>query len=54
MMLPRVYVAPGEYDKFYGFFSGGFSDQVSVYGIPSVPAQSHSGIFRRREKRVWL
>ncbi|MCB0561470.1 MAG: Sec-dependent nitrous-oxide reductase [Phaeodactylibacter sp.] len=31
----QVYVAPGEYDEFYGFFSGGFSGQVSVYGIPS-------------------
>ena len=30
-----VYVAPGEYDEFYGFFSGGFSGQVSVYGLPS-------------------
>jgi nitrous-oxide reductase len=31
----QVYVAPGEYDEFYGFMSGGFSGQVSVYGIPS-------------------
>ena len=31
----QVYVAPGEYDEFYGFFSGGFSGQVSVYGLPS-------------------
>ncbi len=30
-----VYVAPGEYDEFYGFFSGGFSGQVGVYGLPS-------------------
>ncbi len=30
-----VYVPPGEYDEFYGFFSGGFSGQVSVYGLPS-------------------
>ncbi len=30
-----VYVAPGEYDEFYGFFSGGFNGQVSVYGLPS-------------------
>ncbi len=30
-----VYVAPGEHDEFYGFFSGGFSGQVSVYGLPS-------------------
>jgi len=31
----QVYVPPGEYDEFYGFFSGGFSGQVSVYGLPS-------------------
>ena len=31
----KVYVKPGEYDEFYGFFSGGFSGQLSVYGLPS-------------------
>ena len=31
----KVYVAPGEYDEFYAFMSGGFSGQVSVYGLPS-------------------
>lgn len=31
----KVYVAPGKYDEFYTFVSGGFSGQVSVYGIPS-------------------
>lgn len=31
----KVYVAPGSYDEFYGFFSGGFNGQVSVYGLPS-------------------
>ncbi len=31
----RVYVAPGQYDEFYAFLSGGFSGQVSVYGLPS-------------------
>ena len=31
----KVYVAPGSYDEFYAFMSGGFSGQVSVYGIPS-------------------
>jgi nitrous-oxide reductase len=30
-----VYVAPGEYDEFYGFFSGGFSGQLAAYGLPS-------------------
>jgi nitrous-oxide reductase len=31
----KVYVAPGNYDEFYAFMSGGFSGQVSVYGLPS-------------------
>ncbi|ROL56230.1 Sec-dependent nitrous-oxide reductase [Bacteroidetes/Chlorobi group bacterium Naka2016] len=31
----KVYVAPGQYDEFYAFMSGGFSGQLSVYGIPS-------------------
>ena len=30
-----VYVAPGEYDEFYSFFSGGFSGQLTCYGLPS-------------------
>ena len=31
----KVYVAPGAYDEFYAFMSGGYSGQVSVYGLPS-------------------
>jgi nitrous-oxide reductase len=31
----RVYVAPGSYDEFYSFMSGGYSGQVAVYGLPS-------------------
>ncbi|MBW7846242.1 MAG: nitrous oxide reductase, partial [Bacteroidia bacterium] len=31
----KAYVAPGEYDQFYNFVSGGFSGQMSVYGLPS-------------------
>jgi len=31
----KSYVAPGKYDEFYNFVSGGFSGQISVYGIPS-------------------
>ncbi len=32
----RVYVAPGDHDEFYGFFSGGYSGQLSVWGLPSA------------------
>ena len=31
----KSYVAPGQFDKFYNFVSGGFSGQMSVYGLPS-------------------
>jgi nitrous-oxide reductase len=31
----KVYVAPGEYDEYYAFMSGGFSGQVTVHGLPS-------------------
>lgn len=31
----KVYVAPGEYDEFYNFVSGGFSGQMAIYGVPS-------------------
>ncbi len=31
----KAYVAPGKYDEYYNFVSGGFNGQVSVYGLPS-------------------
>src|SRR3954471_55513 len=31
----KAYVAPGKYDEFYNFVSGGFSGQMSVYGLAS-------------------
>src|ERR1051325_9201895 len=31
----EAYVAPGKYDQFYNFLSGGFSGQMAVYGLPS-------------------
>ena len=45
----KVYVAPGEFDEFYAFISGGFSGQLSVYGLPSgrllkvIPVFSQDG-----------
>ncbi len=31
----KAYVAPGKYDEFYNFLSGGFNGQMSVVGLPS-------------------
>ena len=31
----KAYVAPGQYDEFYNFVSGGFSGQLAAYGLPS-------------------
>ena len=31
----KAFVPPGKYDEFYNFVSGGFSGQMSVYGLPS-------------------
>ena len=31
----KVYVAPGEHDEYYGFMSGGYSGNLTVYGLPS-------------------
>lgn len=31
----KVYVAPGEHDEYYAFMSGGYSGNITVYGLPS-------------------
>jgi len=31
----QVYVPPGKHDEFYSFMSGGWTGNISVYGIPS-------------------
>ena len=31
----RAFVPPGEHDEFYAFVSGGYSGQLSIYGLPS-------------------
>ncbi|MEP1032257.1 Sec-dependent nitrous-oxide reductase [Ekhidna sp.] len=34
-MAERSFVPPGEHDEYYAFISGGYSGQLSVYGLPS-------------------
>ncbi len=46
----KVYVAPGEYDEFYAFLSGGFNGQVGVYGLPSGRLLKIIGVFSQNPR----
>ena len=46
----KVYVAPGKYDEFYAFFSGGFDGQVGVYGLPSGRLLKHVPVFSQNSE----
>jgi nitrous-oxide reductase len=49
----RVYVAPGSYDEDYAFLSGGFSGQVSVYGLPSGRLLRVIPVFSQDPEKAW-
>jgi nitrous-oxide reductase len=49
----RVYVAPGTYDNFYLFTSGGFSGQIGVYGLPSGRLFRVIPVFSQDPEKAW-
>ncbi len=49
----KVYVAPGKYDEFYNFVSGGFSGQMSVYGLPSGRLLKVIPVFSQDPESGW-
>ena len=49
----RVYVAPGKYDEFYAFFSGGFDGQIGIYGLPSGRLLKHVPVFSQSAENGW-
>jgi nitrous-oxide reductase len=49
----KVYVAPGKYDEFYNFVSGGFSGQMSVYGLPSGRLLKVIPVFSQDAETGW-
>src|SRR3972149_10134761 len=49
----KVYVAPGKYDDFYLFTSGGFSGEVGVYGLPSGRLFKVIPVFSQGPDRAW-
>ncbi len=49
----KVYVAPGSKDELYAFMSGGFSGQVSVYGLPSGRLLKVIPVFSQNPENGW-
>jgi nitrous-oxide reductase len=49
----KTYVAPGQYDEYYAFLSGGFSGQISVYGIPSGRLLKVIPVFSQNPENAW-
>lgn len=49
----KVYVAPGEYDEFYAMVSGGFSGQLSVYGLPSGRLLKVIPVYSQDAEKAW-
>jgi nitrous-oxide reductase len=49
----KVYVAPGEHDDYYAFISGGFSGQLSVYGLPSGRLFKVIPVFSVDAEKAW-
>ena len=49
----KVYVAPGTYDDFYLFTSGGFSGQIGVYGLPSGRMFRVIPVFSQDPEKAW-
>lgn len=48
-----VYVAPGEYDEFYAFMSGGFSGNMTVMGLPSGRLLRTIPVFSQYPENGW-
>ncbi len=49
----KVYVAPGDYDEFYAFMSGGFSGNITVHGLPSGRLLKTIPVFSQFAENGW-
>lgn len=49
----KTYIPPGQYDEFYNFVSGGFSGQMSVYGLPSGRLFRVIPVFSVDPEKAW-
>ncbi len=48
-----VYVPPGSYDEYYSFMSGGFSGNLTVYGLPSGRLIKTVPVFSQFAENGW-
>ena len=49
----KVYVAPGSYDQYYAFLSGGYNGQIGVYGLPSGRLLKFVSVFSQNPETGW-
>lgn len=49
----KVYVAPGSYDTYYAFLSGGYNGQIGVYGLPSGRLLKFVSVFSQNPETGW-
>lgn len=49
----KVYVPPGEHDEFYNIVSGGFSGQITIYGLPSGRLFKEIPVFSQDPESGW-